>query len=75
MKEHNLLATGWGGKLQFLEGETAIRMFEWAVDEEIPIINIHDAFACKQQDEQTVYEMMHKKREESLSIVSKMDIR
>lgn len=75
LKEHNLLATGWGGKLQFLEGETAIRMFEWAVDKEIPIINVHDAFACKQQDEQKVLEMMHKKREESLSIVSSMGIK
>jgi hypothetical protein len=74
LREHNLLATGWGGKLQFLEGETAIRMFEWAVDKEIPIINVHDSFACKKQDEQQVLEMMHKKREESLSVVSSMGL-
>ena len=75
LKDYDLLATGWGGKLQFLEGETAIRMFEWAVDKQIPIINVHDAYACKKQDEIKVKETMYEKREESLSEIGKMRIK
>ena len=69
LKKHDLLGTGWGGKLQYLEGETAILMFEWAVDTQTPIVNVHDAFACKKQDEQTVKQNMHEMRDKVLSSV------
>ncbi len=67
LKEFNLLCTGWGGRLQFIEGETALAMFEWATEANTPILNVHDSFACKKEDEQRVTEAMYAKREEVLS--------
>lgn len=72
LEEHNLLCTGWGGKLQFIEGETAIAMFEWAAETKTPIINVHDAFACKEKDETEVLNAMHAKRERVLDACAKM---
>jgi len=63
LKEHNLLCTGWGGRLQFIEGETALAMFEWATETNTPILNIHDSFACKKEDEERVSVAMYSLRE------------
>lgn len=67
LRKRNLLCTGWGGKLQFIEGETAIEMFEWAIANSTPILNVHDAFACKKQDEERVLKAMHSKRDKVLT--------
>jgi hypothetical protein len=66
LQDYNLLCTGWGGKLQFIEGETAIAMFEWATETQTPILNVHDAFACKEKDEMKVATAMHAMRERVL---------
>jgi hypothetical protein len=67
LQEHNLLCTGWGGRLQFIEGETALAMFEWATETNTPILNVHDSFACKQEDEERVTKAMYSLRERVLS--------
>ena len=66
LEEYDLLCTGWGGKLQFIEGETAIAMFEWATETQTPILNVHDAFACKEKDETKVATAMYAMRERVL---------
>ena len=66
LQDYNLLCTGWGGRLQFIEGETAIAMFEWATETNTPILNVHDSFACKEKDEERVSEAMYSKREKVL---------
>ena len=43
LKKYDLLCAGMGAKLQFFEGEIAMHMFEWSIDNQIAIINIHDA--------------------------------
>ena len=67
LQDYNLLCTGWGGRLQFIEGETAIAMFEWATETNTPILNVHDSFACKKEDEERVSVTMHSLRERVLS--------
>ena len=67
LKKHDLLCTAWGGKLQFIEGETALAMFEWATETNTPILNVHDSFACKQEDEERVSVAMYSLRERVLS--------
>ncbi len=67
LKKHDLLCTGWGGKLQFIEGETALAMFEWATETNTPILNVHDSFACKKEDEERVSIAMYSLRESVLS--------
>ena len=67
LKKHDLLCTGWGGKLQFIEGQTALAMFEWATETNTPILNVHDSFACKKEDEERVSIAMYSLRERVLS--------
>lgn len=62
LKSHDLLCTGWGNKLQYIEGETGILMLQWATQTRTPIINVHDAYACRKQDEEVVYSQMHELR-------------
>ncbi len=61
------MCTGGGGKLQFIEGETALAMFEWATETNTPILNVHDSFACRKKDEERVSEAMYAKREKVVS--------
>ncbi|MDA9007101.1 hypothetical protein N9J36_05750 [Litoricola sp.] len=67
LQDYNLLCTGWGGRLQFIEGETALAMFVWATETNIPMLNVHDSFACKKEDEERVSEAMYAMRERVLS--------
>ena len=67
LKNYDLLCTGWGGRLQFIEGETALAMFEWATETNTPILNVHDSFACKEEDEERVSVAMYSLRERVLS--------
>jgi len=71
LKAHNLLCTGWGNKLQYLEGQIAMKMLKWALDTKTPIINVHDAYSCKKMDEDKVYRAMLGFREEVLMEVHK----
>ena len=67
LKQHDLLCTGMGAKLQFFEGEIAMHMFEWSINNQVPIINIHDAYACESHNEELVEQTMHKMRDKVLN--------
>ena len=67
LKQHNLLCTGMGSKLQFFEGEIAMHMFDWCVDTQTPIINVHDAYACEEHNEERVERTMHAMREKVIN--------
>lgn len=62
LQKHNLLFRGVGSKLQFVEGEIAIKMFRWAVDNQIPLINVHDAYAVSPSHGAITFNAMHKFR-------------
>ena len=62
LNRYNLVFNGVGSKLQYVEGEVALRMFEWGVREGIPLINIHDAFAVSLEHRTKTYEAMHQFR-------------
>ena len=64
LEKHRLLFRGVGSKLQFVEGEIAIKMFRWAIDNQIPVINIHDAYAVSPSHEIVTFEAMHQFRNE-----------
>lgn len=64
LKKHDILCTGWGNRLQFLEGQIAMKMLSWAVEEQTPILNVHDAYACKTKDESKVQRAMLRYRDE-----------
>lgn len=36
-----------GTRLQWLEGEIALKMLQWATEEQIPLLAVHDAFAVR----------------------------
>jgi hypothetical protein len=62
LNRYKLIFNGVGSKLQYVEGEVALRMFEWGVREGIPLINIHDAFAVSLEHRTKTYEAMHQFR-------------
>ena len=66
LKDHNLLFHNKGVYMQWLEGEIAMRMFAYAVKEEIPMINVHDAYAVNERHTNTVWAAMNRYREEVL---------
>lgn len=57
-----------GARMQKLEGEIGIRMFKWALNEEVPMLSVHDAFAVKEKDERRTKERMN---EEWIKVVNK----
>ena len=66
LKKHNLLCTGWGNKLQYLEGQIAMKMMRWAVESQTPILNVHDAYACRVNGELEVHRAMLNARKKVL---------
>jgi hypothetical protein len=48
-----------GAKMQRLEGEIGLRMFEWALEKEIPILSIHDSFAVQAKYANETWDMMN----------------
>jgi hypothetical protein len=55
-----------GVYLQWLEGEIAMKMFEFAVAKGIPMINVHDAYAVNKHNQMITEESMNKYRYEVL---------
>jgi hypothetical protein len=55
-----------GVYLQWLEGEIAMKMFEFGVAKGIPMINVHDAYAITKSNEVVTKEAMDKYRYEVL---------
>jgi hypothetical protein len=57
-----------GARMQKLEGEIGLRMFKWALNEEVPMLSAHDAFAVKKKDERRTRERMN---EEWIKVMKK----
>jgi hypothetical protein len=66
LEDHNILFANKGVYMQWLEGEIAMKMFTYAVQEGIPMVNIHDAYAVNVAHEAKVKRRMHIAREEVL---------
>jgi hypothetical protein len=47
-----------GSKMQKLEGEIALKMIRWGMNEQIPIIAVHDSFAVQNIHEQKTWAKM-----------------
>ena len=52
IKQERLFFNDVGAHMQKLEGDIALLMIEWALDQEIPLLAVHDSFAVRKQDEQ-----------------------
>jgi len=59
LKTERLLFNDIGTRMQYLEGEIALQMIRWAVEEQVPLIPVHDAFAVRHYDEAKTYKRMH----------------
>lgn len=51
-KQERLFFNDVGAHMQKLEGDIALLMIEWALEQEIPLLAVHDSFAVRKQDEQ-----------------------
>ena len=52
IKQERLFFNDVGAQMQKLEGDIALFMIEWALEQEIPLLAVHDSFAVRKQDEQ-----------------------
>ena len=51
-RQERLFFNDVGAHMQKLEGDIALWMIEWALDQEIPLLAVHDSFAVRKQDNQ-----------------------
>ncbi len=65
--KESLLFNDVGTRMQYLEGEIAIRMMRWGVEEQVPLIPVHDAYAVRSRDHDKTYSRMLDVRAEVLS--------
>ena len=68
VKKEKIFFNDAGARMQKLEGEIGLRMFKWALNEEVPMLSVHDAFAVKEKDEGRTMERM---KEEWIKVVKK----
>uniref|UniRef100_UPI00404730AA hypothetical protein n=1 Tax=Shewanella sp. TaxID=50422 RepID=UPI00404730AA len=66
LREHNIFLSNKGVYMQWLEGEIAVKMFQAAVRDGIPMVNIHDAYAVNNENVGRVSALMNQYREEVL---------
>ncbi len=66
LEDHNIFFSNKGVYMQWLEGEIAMKMFTYAVQEGIPMVNIHDAYAVNETYASKVMHKMNIAREEVL---------
>ncbi len=66
LEEHNIFFSNKGVYMQWLEGEIAMKMFAYAIQEGIPMVNIHDAYAVNETYASKVMHKMNIAREEVL---------
>lgn len=60
--EYEFLFNGYGSKLQYLEGEIALKMMEWCVVENIPMLTLHDAYVVNARNGAVTFnEMIHQR--------------
>jgi hypothetical protein len=63
IEDNSVFFSGKGEYMQWLEGEMAIKMFAMVVEEGIPMVNIHDAYAVHKVHAGTVTEAMNQYKE------------
>lgn len=68
VKKEKIFFNDVGARMQKLEGEIGLRMFQWAINEEVPMLSVHDAYAVKEKDERITKERMDR---EWIKVVSK----
>ena len=68
VKNEKIFFNDAGARMQKLEGEIGLGMFQWALNEKIPMLSVHDAYAVKEEDERRTLERMN---EEWLKVVNK----
>lgn len=60
VKKEKIFFNDAGARMQKLEGEIGLGMFQWAMNEEVPMLSVHDAYAVKEIDERRTKERMDK---------------
>jgi hypothetical protein len=60
VKKEKIFFNDVGARMQRLEGEIGLGMFLWAINEEVPMLSVHDAYAVKEKDEGRTSERMDK---------------
>ena len=60
VKKEKIFFNDVGARMQKLEGEIGLGMFQWAINEEVPMLSVHDAYAVKEKDEGRTKERMDK---------------
>ena len=58
VKAQSLMFNDVGTRMQYLEGEIALEMMKWAVEEGVPLIPVHDSFAVRYYDEEKTFNRM-----------------
>lgn len=71
LKTQNVFFNDTGARMQLLEGEIGLKMFQWAIDTNTPIISVHDSYACKWYHEKQVWDAMQKFWNETININKK----
>ena len=66
IEDHNIFFSNKGVYMQWLEGEIAMKMFNFALQNGIPMINIHDAYAVNRAHAAKVKTAMNVVRENVL---------
>ena len=64
--EHNAFYHDRGAWLQGLEGEISLLMLQWATENQIPLIAVHDAYAVNKENAPITEEVMHDYRKQIL---------
>jgi hypothetical protein len=64
-----LFNSGVGLDMQFLDSQIANRVLMKMVDEQRPVLPIHDSFVCKKQDEKRLKEFMIESLHEQLKVM------
>jgi hypothetical protein len=67
VKKEKIFFNDAGARMQKLEGEIGLRMFQWALNEDVPMLSVHDAYAVKEKDEVRTKERMNKEWNEVLN--------
>ena len=70
LNNNKLIFKGIGTKLQYVEGEIALKMFQWAIDNQIPLLNVHDAYAVNPSNGAVTHNAMHEFRDEVIKELS-----
>ncbi len=58
LANHNVFFNDTGARMQVLEGEICLKMFDWAMQQGIPILSVYDSFAVRERDKSITWTAM-----------------